>query len=54
MRGNLCTKRAWNGPCAVLLSIERTVNETVLGANVGPLYAEEVAPCGLFPDIEAN
>jgi hypothetical protein len=29
-------KRASNGPCAVLLSIERTVNETVLRISVAP------------------
>jgi hypothetical protein len=40
--------------CAVLLSIERTVNEKVLRARVAPLCAEEVDPCGLSQDIEAN
>jgi hypothetical protein len=36
---NLCkdAKRVSNGPCAVLLSIERTVSETFLGINGVPL-----------------
>jgi hypothetical protein len=47
-------RRKERGPCAVLHSIERTVNETVLRISVAPLYAEEVDRCGLSQDIEAN
>jgi hypothetical protein len=47
-------KRAWDGPCAVLHSIEHTLNETVLRNQCCLLYAEEVDPCGLFQDIRTN
>jgi hypothetical protein len=47
-------KRTWNGSCAVLLSIERTVNEIVLRIRVAPFTPEEVDRCGLFQDIKAN
>jgi hypothetical protein len=40
--------------CAVLHSIEHTVNETVLRNQCCLLYAEEVDPCGLFQDIRTN
>src|ERR1700676_890173 len=46
-------KRVSNGPCAVLLSIERNVMRQFFGTFC-PLYGEEVDPCGLFQDIEAN
>ena len=56
---NLCKGRKEPGMdpvqyCAVLHSIEHTVNETVLRNQCCLLHAEEVDPCGLFQDIRTS